>query len=102
MIREKDPGLALPLALEGAAGDDPRVVTALEEYLEALNAGRPLARDDFLARHSEIAGALNPCLSGLEFIHVAGVQLGGAVVVAVRSRHTRFLECSTGGLSNPA
>jgi eukaryotic-like serine/threonine-protein kinase len=58
--------------------DDLRVVAALEEYLDALSVGRPLPRDDFLTRHSEIADALGQCLSGLEFIHAAGAQLGCA------------------------
>ena len=67
--------LSLSLSLSGFARDDPRVVTALEEYLDALRAGHPWSRDDFLAQHSEIAGALDQCLSGLEFIHAAGAQL---------------------------
>ena len=54
------------------------MVTALEEYLEALHAGRPWSRDEFLAQHSEIADALNQCLSGLEFIQAAGAQLDGS------------------------
>ena len=75
---ERDSLLSLSLSLGGLVRDDPRVVTALEEYLEALSAGRPLSRDDFLAQHSEIADALGQCLSGLEFIHAAGVQLDGS------------------------
>ena len=70
--------LSLSLSIGGMVRDDPRVVTALEEYLEALSVGRPLSRDDLLARYSDIADALGQCLSGLEFIHVAGAQLGGA------------------------
>ncbi len=68
--------VSLSLSIGGIVRDDPRVVTALEEYLEALSAGRPLSRTDFLARYSEIADALDQCLSGLEFIHAAGPQLG--------------------------
>ncbi len=74
----RDSLLALSLSAGGLARDDPRVVTALEEYLEALHAGHPWSRDDFLAQHSEIADALNQCLSGLEFIHTAGAQLDGS------------------------
>jgi eukaryotic-like serine/threonine-protein kinase len=70
--------VSLSLSIGGMVRDDPRVVTALEEYLEALGAGRLLSRDDFLARHTEIADALGQCLSGLEFIHAAGAQLAGS------------------------
>ncbi len=63
-----------------SAGSSPRtdgaVIAALEAYLEALCAGRPCSRDEFLARHPEIADALLECLSGLEFIQTAAVQLG--------------------------
>src|SRR4029077_9268309 len=49
----------------------------LEAYLEDLQAGRPLSRDEFLARHAEIAEALSPCLPELEFIHAGAAHLGG-------------------------
>ncbi len=69
--------LSMSLSIGSMVRDDPRVVAALEEYLEALNTGRPLTRHDFLAQYPEIAGSLSQCLSGLEFIHVAGTQLAG-------------------------
>ncbi len=65
-------------SLGGQSPDDSRVIAALEAYLEALRAGRPLSRGDFLARHAEIADALVQCLSGLEFIQTAAVQLVGS------------------------
>ncbi len=52
--------------------DDPRVVRALEEYLAAAEEGRAPDRRAFLARHAEIAGALDECLDGLEALHGAG------------------------------
>jgi serine/threonine protein kinase len=54
------------------------VIAALEEYLEALRSGRPWSREEFLAGHSEIAEALGECLSGLEFIQTASVELEGS------------------------
>jgi serine/threonine protein kinase/tetratricopeptide (TPR) repeat protein len=57
------------------APDDPRVTQALEEYLAALEAGRPPDRPEFLARHADIAAALGKCLDGLEFIRAAAPQL---------------------------
>ncbi|QEL13675.1 serine/threonine-protein kinase [Limnoglobus roseus] len=51
--------------------DDPRVVVALERYLEALEAGRAPDRDAFLREHSDIADVLEECLSGLEFLQHA-------------------------------
>jgi serine/threonine protein kinase/tetratricopeptide (TPR) repeat protein len=57
------------------ARNDPRVIAALEAYLEALRAGRPWSRADFLTRYADIAEPLAECLSGLEFIEAAAVQL---------------------------
>jgi serine/threonine protein kinase len=69
--------LSLSISLGSFTRDDPRVISALEGYLEDLRAGRPRSRDEFLAQHAEIAEALSECLSGLEFIHAAAAQLGG-------------------------
>jgi hypothetical protein len=55
--------------------DDPRVITALERYLEALRAGLPWSRAEFLSLHADIAEALGECLSGLEFIQAAAAEL---------------------------
>src|SRR5262245_45158618 len=49
--------------------DDPRVVAALEEYMEALEEGRKPSREVFLARHAEIAGPLAECLEGMDALH---------------------------------
>ncbi len=51
--------------------EDPRVVAALDEYLAALEAGAPIDRAQFLARHSELAASLVQCLDGMEFLHRA-------------------------------
>ncbi len=61
-----------------ARPDDPRVIAALETYLEALRAGRPWSRAEFLAGHPEISDALNECFSGLEFIETAAAALNGS------------------------
>ena len=58
--------------------NDPRIVAALEEYLEALRVGRPCSRDEFLTQHAEVSEALGECLSVLEFIETAGAPLGSA------------------------
>ncbi|MSR55652.1 MAG: hypothetical protein EXS09_20570, partial [Gemmataceae bacterium] len=55
--------------------DDPRVFQAVQEYLAALEAGRRPARAEFLAKHSEIASALEECLAGLDLVHTAGPKL---------------------------
>jgi serine/threonine protein kinase len=68
----------------GFAKDDPRVIAALETYLEALRAGHPLSRDEFLAQHTEIAEELGECLSGLEFIQNAAPQLADAQLASAQ------------------
>jgi serine/threonine protein kinase/tetratricopeptide (TPR) repeat protein len=60
----------------GSGPDDPRVMRAVEEYLAALEAGRPPGRDEFLARHAAIAGRLGEYLDGLELLHRAGSAAG--------------------------
>jgi serine/threonine protein kinase len=55
--------------------EDPRVPRAVEEYLAAQRNGRRPERQEFLARHAEIASALADCLDGLEFIQAAAPQL---------------------------
>jgi serine/threonine protein kinase len=55
--------------------DDPRVVAALDEYVEALEAGHKPDRQTFLARHAAIADALAECLDGMEALH-AKVESG--------------------------
>src|SRR5262249_27642632 len=55
-------------AASAAAPGDPRVTSALEEYLGALEAGHPPGRADFLARHADIAGPPGGCRGGLAFV----------------------------------
>jgi len=74
--------LSLSVSLGGITRDDPRVIAALEVYLEDLRAGHPQSRDEFLAQHVEIADALSQCLTGLEFIQGAAAQLGGSQAFA--------------------
>jgi serine/threonine protein kinase/WD40 repeat protein len=59
----------------GSTPDDPRVLKAVEEYLAAQQAGRPIDRDAFLARHADLAPALAQCLDGLEMIQAAAPLL---------------------------
>ena len=42
----------LSKSLGGFTQDDPRVIAALEAYLEDQRAGRPCSQAEFLARHS--------------------------------------------------
>ena len=51
--------------------DDPRVIEALDEYLAALEIGQKPDRQEFLARHAEVADALAECLEGMEVLHDA-------------------------------
>jgi serine/threonine protein kinase len=51
--------------------EDPRVIEALDEYLAALEAGHRPNRQAFLARHTEVATALDECLEGMDILHGA-------------------------------
>ena len=68
---------SLSATLGNFARDNPRVIAALDGYLEDLRAGRPLSKEDFLARHADIADDLGKCLSALEFIQGAAAQIAG-------------------------
>jgi serine/threonine protein kinase/Flp pilus assembly protein TadD len=48
--------------------DDPHVVRALREYLDALADGPTPDRDLFLQQHADLADRLAPCLDGLHFV----------------------------------
>ena len=50
------PSQARTVAPAPPSADDPRVVRALEEYIAAMEAGSPPPRDEFLARHADVAG----------------------------------------------
>src|SRR5438105_2263888 len=65
----------LPTAPAPPDQDDPRVIAALEAYLDALEAGSKPDRCSFLARYPDIADALDECLDGLEFVHSAAPHL---------------------------
>jgi serine/threonine protein kinase/tetratricopeptide (TPR) repeat protein len=58
-----------------AQAADPRVVQALEEYWEAVEAGQPPDLQPFLARHAEIAQPLAECLEGLAWVDAVAGQL---------------------------
>ncbi|QDV37093.1 Serine/threonine-protein kinase PknH [Tautonia plasticadhaerens] len=57
-----------PTTASNSSGDDPRLIRALEHYLEAAEAGEPPDRDAFLSCHPEIASRLAQCLEGMDAI----------------------------------
>jgi serine/threonine protein kinase len=58
-----------------AALEDPRIVSAMEEYQVALDAGNPPDRQEFLDRHPDLPPILGECLEGLAFVHEMGPRL---------------------------
>src|SRR5579883_3078661 len=55
--------------------DDPRLVRAVQEYLDAMEAGQRPSREEFLARYPEFAESLEECLEALEFVHTVRPRL---------------------------
>ncbi|HEY7310310.1 MAG TPA: serine/threonine-protein kinase [Gemmataceae bacterium] len=49
--------------------DDPRLLQAVQEYLDLLERGQHPHRQDFLRRYPDIAEPLACCLDGLELVH---------------------------------
>lgn len=55
--------------------DEARLTEAMDEYLEALEAGRHPDRETLLQRYPEIAEDLGASLDGIDFIHNVAPQL---------------------------
>ena len=70
--------LVLSQSLGAQRPSDPRVLAALEAYLEAIRVGHPYSRAEFLDQHPEITEALSECLSGLEYIQAVAPMLMGS------------------------
>jgi serine/threonine protein kinase len=58
-----------------STSDDPRVTQALEEYLDALEAGQCPDRSQLQARYPDIANLLADYLDGLEFLHQSAAEI---------------------------
>lgn len=54
---------------------DPRVASALEEYLSIGTNGTPVPKEEFLKRYPEIATELAACLKGLQFVEGVAQEL---------------------------
>ncbi|MGN6369497.1 MAG: serine/threonine-protein kinase [Phycisphaerae bacterium] len=65
------------LLSEGPA-EDPRLLGAVREYMNALDAGLRPSRREWLERYPEIAKELAACLDGLAFVHSAAGKMHAA------------------------
>jgi serine/threonine protein kinase len=63
------------LGNSATALDDPRVAAAMQEYLDALEAGHKPSREVFLAQHAPFAKELAECLDGLAWVHEAAREM---------------------------
>jgi serine/threonine protein kinase len=54
--------------------DDPRLVQAVKEFCEELEAGHRPQREEFLRRYPDLAEPLAQCLAGLELVHKAAAS----------------------------
>ena len=66
-----------PKPCDASEDEDPRLVAAVQEYMAALESGRHVNRQEFVARHPDIAGKLSDCLDGLAFVHSAAARIQG-------------------------
>jgi eukaryotic-like serine/threonine-protein kinase len=64
-----------PEPLDAEVDEDPRLVTAAQEYLAALEAGRRPDRAEFIRRHSDLAAQLEPYLDAIDMVHGVGPAL---------------------------
>ena len=55
--------------------DDPRLLAAMERYLELIEQGTAPERDRYVERYPEISIQLKICLEGLQFVSQGQPQL---------------------------
>src|SRR5579884_422977 len=77
--RSRIADLPAPANTLAEAPEDPRVTAALEEYLNALQAGQRIDRHEFLAQHAAIASELAKYLDSLEFVQIVVPTLNQSV-----------------------
>jgi serine/threonine protein kinase len=70
-------------ANESREVEDPRLISAVKEYMALLEAGVHPSRHEFLARYPEVAAELATCLDGLAFVHSAAAQMQGPATAGV-------------------
>lgn len=75
-MSESKPSSVSPATDAYVAGSAAELVNVLDQYLAELQAGRAPERGRFLAEHPELAGQLEQCLAGIEFIHRATERSG--------------------------
>src|SRR6516162_420790 len=68
-------GEVRPANAAAQSDEDSRIIRAVQQYLEELEAGAAPQRQEFLGRYPELAGKLTICLDGLDFLHQVGPQL---------------------------
>ena len=61
-------------AVYPASGSGEEIVRILDQYLAELEAGTAPPGEKLLAEHPNLASQLEPCLSGIEFIHRAAAR----------------------------
>jgi hypothetical protein len=83
-------GLSQDAADESA--DDPRVVSAVKEYLALLESGGG-SRDEFLSRHADIADVLAEYLDGLEIVHGAAAEVRRRSQLGTRRSDATLDDC---------
>ena len=68
-------GEVRPPSAAAQSDEDSRIIRAVQQYLEELEAGAAPQRQEFLGRYPELGDKLSICLDGLEFLHQVGPQL---------------------------
>ncbi|MBI3410521.1 MAG: serine/threonine protein kinase [Planctomycetes bacterium] len=66
---------------DASGTDDPRLLRAAQQYLNALEAGRKPKRSEFVARFPELSGKLETYLDALDLVHGADPALSVCVAV---------------------
>jgi len=90
-----DPSAALLNAADDGV-DDPRVLAALQRYMDALDAGQAPERHEFLAAHPDIATTLATCLESLALVHSVAPRLRKQVSDSVGLDTTAALPAALG------
>ena len=86
------------MTTQSSTDRDQHVIDALDEYLAAQHAGQPIAREDFLARHPDLADELARYLDNLALLDEDTNDTGDSIIGGLLGDFRILREIGRGGM----
>ena len=86
------------MTTQSSTDRDQHVIDALDEYLAAQHAGQPIAREDFLARHPDLADELARYLDNLALLNEDDDDAGEGIIGGTLGDFRILREIGRGGM----